>query len=110
MPNEKPKSYVVSVSKTIKIPSGMALLLFQDPKMRKRWMKDPDVEVVKASDRWLRMKWIDGDTYVAITFHPKASNKTQVVVQHEGLPTAKSAERLNAYWLEQLEALKATVE
>lgn len=109
-PHEKPSGFEISVSKTIKIPVGMAFLLFQDVKLRKRWLKDPAYEIRKATEnKSLRITWPDG-TSVVTDFYPKSANKTQIVVQHQKVATAKAAEKLKSYWAEQLERLKSTFE
>ena len=83
VPHEKPSGFEISVSKTIKIPVGTAFLLFQDVKLRKRWLKDPAYEIRKATEnKSLRITWPDG-TSVVTDFYPKSANKTQIVVQHQ---------------------------
>jgi uncharacterized protein DUF4287/activator of Hsp90 ATPase-like protein len=110
VPHEKPSGFEISVSKTIKIPLGMAFLLFQDAKMRKRWLKDPAYEIRKITEnKSLRITWPDG-TSVVVDFYSKSSNKTQIVVQHQKIEGAKAAERMKAYWAEQLERLQSTFE
>jgi uncharacterized protein YndB with AHSA1/START domain len=109
--HEKPNCFEISVSKTIKIPIGMAFLLFHDPKLRKRWMKDPDFQIRKATEnKSIRLMWVDGETVVTVAFIAKATNKTQIAVQHDKLKSAKAADKQKAYWSEQLDKLKATVE
>ena len=110
VPHEKPSGFEISVSKTVNIALGIAFLLFEDPKMRKRWMKDPAFEVRKATaNKSLRITWPD-ETSVVVDFYAKASNKTQIVVQHQKLPTAKMAEKQKGYWAEQLNHLRETME
>jgi tRNA nucleotidyltransferase/poly(A) polymerase len=110
VPHEKQSGFEISVSKTIKIPLGTAFLLFQDVKLRRRWLKDPAYEVRKATEnKSLRITWPDG-TSVVVDFYPKSANKTQIVVQHQRIESAKAAERMKRYWAEQLERLKSTFE
>jgi Activator of Hsp90 ATPase homolog 1-like protein len=109
-PHEKPSGFEISVSKTIKVPVGTAFLLFQDVKLRRRWLKDPTYEVRKATEnKSLRITWPDG-TSVVVDFYPKSANKTQVVVQHQKIASAKAAEKSKGFWAEQLERLKSTFE
>jgi len=111
VPHEKPNGFEISVSKTIKIPVGTAFLLFQDPKMRGRWLKDSDFEVRKATmNKSLRITWVDGTTSLSVDFYPKSANKTQIAVQHQKIENSKAAEKLKVYWAEQLERLKAMFE
>jgi hypothetical protein len=110
VPHQKSSGFEISVSKTVNIALGMAFLLFEDSKMRKRWMKDPAFEVRKATaNKSLRITWPD-ETSVVVDFYPKGSNKTQIVVQHQKIPSARAAEKQKGYWAEQLNQLKATME
>lgn len=109
-PHQKSSGFEISVSKTVNIALGMAFLLFEDPKMRKRWMQDPVFEVRKSTaNKSLRITWPD-ETSVVVDFYPKGSNKTQIVVQHQKIPSARAAEKQKGYWAEQLNQLKATME
>lgn len=108
--HEKLGGYEISVSKTVNIPIGMAFLLFEDPKMRRRWIKESAYEVRKSTpNKSLRATWIDGETVIVVDFYAKSSNKTQVVVQHQKLQTQKDAQTQKDYWSKQLEKLKETV-
>ena len=110
VPHEKPSGFEISVSKTIKIPIGTAFLLFEDAKIRRRWLQDPAYDVRKATEnKSLRITWPDG-TSVVVDFYPKSSNKTQIVVQHQKIDGAKAADKMKKYWAEQLERLKSTFE
>jgi hypothetical protein len=110
VPHEKPSGFEISVSKTANIPLGTAFLLFEDPKMRKRWIKDPAFTVRKSTaNKSLRITWQD-ETSVVVDFYAKGSNKTQIVVQHAKLPNAKAADKQKKYWAEQLSHLQETME
>ena len=90
------------------MPAGMVLLMFENAKMRQRWSSLPNMEVVKADDRSLRMKLDDG-TFLAIAVHSKSSNKTQITLQQEGLASAKAVQRPQTFWMEQLGRLEETL-
>jgi hypothetical protein len=106
----KERTSSVTVSKTVNIPAGMVLLLFQDAKMRSRWISEKNVEVLKTTETSVRMKWADGVSVVTIFVQAKTSNKTQVTVQHEQLPSARAAERQRTFWIQELERLRAAIE
>src|SRR3954464_2002692 len=60
VPHQKAAGFEISVSKTVNIALGMAFMLFEDPKMRKRWMKDPTLEIRKSTaNKSLRITWPD---------------------------------------------------
>lgn len=111
VPHQKPDGFEISVSKTIKIPVETAFLLFQDPKMRQRWLKDSNFVVRKATmNKSLRITWIDGTTSLSVNFYPKSANKAQITVQHQKIENAKTAEKFKQYWAEQLEGLRTKFE
>ncbi len=110
VPHQKPDGFEISVSKTVNAAAGVTFMLFEDAKMRRRWMKDPLFEIRKStSNKRLSINWPDG-TNVVTDFYSKGANKTQVVVQQAKISSAKAAEKQKKYWSEQLEALKAAVE
>lgn len=110
VPHQKPDGFEISVSKTVNAAVGVAFMLFEDAKMRKRWMKDPAFEIRKAtSNKRILINWPDG-TNLVTDFYSKGVNKTQVVVQQSKIASAKAAEKQKLYWGDQLEALKKTVE
>lgn len=103
----KSKEAAATVSRTVNLPAGMVLLVFENEKMRQRWTSVP-MQVVKADDRSVRIKLEDG-TFLAITLHSKSSNKTQVTLQQEGLTSAKAVQRQRTFWMQQLERLEQTM-
>jgi uncharacterized protein YndB with AHSA1/START domain len=111
VPHEKPNGFEISVSKTIDVPVGTAYMMFQDPKMRKRWLREPEVEIRKATmNKSLRITWTDRKTSLSVDFYSKSANKTQVAVQHQKLESAKTARKMKDYWADQLEQLKNLLE
>ena len=54
----------------------------------------------------MRVTWSDGKTVLSVHFYAKGRGKSQVTVQHEQLPSARSAERMKIFWGEKLDALK----
>jgi hypothetical protein len=104
--HEKSEGFEISVSKTFNIPVGTAFLLFQDPLMRKRWLKETNFSARKATEnKSIRLDWDGGKTLVVVAFYPKSANKTQITVQHSKLPSANAARNQKLYWAEQLEKL-----
>ena len=111
VPHQKPNGFEISVSKTVNIPAGTAFLAFHDPKFRKRWLADPDLEIRKSTvNKSLRITWGDGKTSLSIDLYPKGANKTQIAVQHQKIESAKAAEKWKTYWAAQLEKLRTTFE
>lgn len=110
VPHQKQDGFEISVSKTLNVAVGVAFMLFEDPKMRRRWMKDPSFEIRKStSNKRILINWPDGTNVVA-DFYVKGANKTQVVVQQSKIASAKAAESQKAYWTAELESLRSMVE
>ncbi|HET9698911.1 MAG TPA: hypothetical protein VFP40_18705 [Terriglobales bacterium] len=104
----KSNESTATVSRKVNLPAGMVLLMFENEKMRQRWLSVPGMHVVKTDDRSLRMKLDDG-TFLAITIHSKSSNKTQITLQQEGLSSAKAVQRQRTFWMEQLNKLEESI-
>ncbi|MGH9643920.1 MAG: SRPBCC domain-containing protein [Terriglobales bacterium] len=104
--HEKSEGFEISVSKTFNIPVGTTYLLFHDPSMRRRWLKDTNCSLRKSTEnKSVRFDWDGGKTLVVVAFYPKSANKTQITVQHSKLPSANAAKKQKVYWSEQLEKL-----
>ena len=68
-----------------------------------------DVVRKATINRSLRIRWSDG-TPVDVMFYPKGDLRAQVAIQHGRLLDAEAVGRVKAYWKEQFERLKATLE
>ncbi len=108
--NQKTDGFEVSVSKTIAAPVSVAFEAWKDPLLRERWLPRTPLSVRKATPhKSIRILWPD-DTTVSVNFWPKGPLKCQVVPQHGKLASATEAEKMKAYWSEQLDALGAFLE
>lgn len=98
-------AYEVNKSRTVAVPLGTLYRAFATKRIRERWLGDAEIEVrtcrVNRSVRW---RWPDG-TPVEATFAAKGDAKSQVQLQHRGLPTKVVADRVRARWAERLDAL-----
>lgn len=109
--HERPEGFEISVSKTLGVPVTKAFASWEDAKMRRRWLKDADFAIRKATPhKSMRITWVDGKTNVNVDFYPKGDGKSQVVAQHSKLADARQAERMKKYWGEQLDRLKEVLE
>jgi uncharacterized protein YndB with AHSA1/START domain len=109
--HQRPNGYSVGRSKTIAAGVGRVFAAWQDERMRRRWLKDSNIHIHKATpNRSMRVTWIDGTKSVDVAFYPKGADKCQVTVQHAKLADAKAAERMKAYWEECLVKLKELLE
>ena len=57
----------------------------------------------------MRVTWPDG-TSVHLYFTPSGAKKTQLAIQHTGLPDRKEVAARKEYWTERLDALQAVLD
>jgi len=75
------------------------------PRTRNRWLPGVKWTVRKAvSLKTMRVTWAD-DTSVELYFAAKASDKSQVAIQHTKLATKSEATQAKKYWGERLAEL-----
>jgi hypothetical protein len=97
--------YEANKSKVIAVPLGRLYRAFRDTRVRRRWLGTATFTVRTATpEKSIRVTWSDG-TPVQLFFESKGAAKSQIVVQHGGLPDKAAAERMKAYWGERLTAL-----
>ena len=109
--HQKPSGYEISASKTVAVPLLRLFRAWQDTQARGRWLKDSGFVIRKTTpNKSMRITWVDGKTSLSVNFYPRDNGKSLVAVQHGKLPDAKAAERMKAYWGQQLDRLKATLE
>ena len=105
--HEKPSGFEISRSKTVPLAPAKVFAAWKDEKTRRRWLKDSNIVIRKATpSKSLRITWVDGESNLDVMIYPKGKGKTQVAVQHGKLADAKQAERMKAYWGEQLDRLE----
>jgi hypothetical protein len=98
-------SYEASKSRTFGVPVETLFAAWSDPKLRRRWLAEPDVKVRTATaPKAMRFGWSDGSVVIA-GFTPKGEAKSSVAVQHTKLPDRESSDRFKQYWAERLSAL-----
>jgi hypothetical protein len=108
--HEKPAGYEISVSRTLNVPVSAVFRSFSDERRRASWLGEDGLVVRKSTpNRTMRATWKDGKTSLSISFLPKDTSKSQVVVQHSKIADAKSAEKMKNYWSRKLDTLKSTL-
>ena len=104
-------TFEVSASKTVAVPVERVITAFLDIELRERWLPGAVMrERASQSERPLRFGWADRATRVVVSITANGVAKSQVALQHERLPDAKSAEAMKSYWRERLAALKTLLE
>jgi hypothetical protein len=97
----------ISKSKTVPVALGALYGAFATARARARWLGQADVKLKKATARKsIRLLWSDG-TPVEAYFLAKGRSKSQVQVQHGGLPSRAAADEMRALWTNQLAELAA---
>ncbi len=104
-------TFTVGASKTVNVPVERLFEAFVDTRLRNRWLPGAKLRKRTAQPgRSAKFDWEDSATRISVTFIASGKTKSQVAVEHELLPDAKSAERMKAYWRERLGPLKALLE
>lgn len=104
-------TFSVTASKTVGVPVVRLFEAFADARLRKRWLPGAKMrERTSEGGRSARFEWENGRTRVNVGFVAKGKAKSQVGLEHEHLPDARSAENMKAFWRQRLEALKALLE
>jgi hypothetical protein len=98
-------SYEASKSRTYDVPVMALFDAWADAGTRRRWLDGAAVRVRTATaPKSIRLGWRDG-SIVVVGFTPKGESKSAVAVQHTKLPDRETANRLEQYWGERLDAL-----
>ena len=109
--HQRPDGFSINRSKTIAVPIADAFAAWTDKRRSGRWLAAAGFSIRKATkNKSLRITWIDGETNLDVQFFPKGNDKCQVTLEHARLKDEKAAEKMKAYWGEQLDKLKALLE
>ena len=101
------------VSRTITLPYAATKIFnaVNSPLNRIVWLTDPAITITKSTrNKSIRAKWVDRKTNIEIQFYAKDANKTQLVIQHNKLSSAKDAANMKIYWGKQFINLKKYLE
>ena len=104
-------TFEIGATKTVDVPVSRLFAAFVDTDLRERWLPGAAMrQGTTQPERSVRFDWEDGSSRVVATFGAMGGAKSQVAVQHERLPDAKSAAQMKAFWRERVAALKALLE
>jgi hypothetical protein len=100
-----------SVSRTFACGISEIYSAWQDPKSRRAWLKGDSLEISSGQpNKTLRGAWDGNTSRLEIRFYPKGAGKTQVVVDHMKMGTAKQAVAMKSFWSENLDSLRERLE
>ena len=105
--HQKTGGYSASSSKTFAAPLAKLYKAWSDAKLRRRWLPEKGIVIRKATpEKSMRITWSDGKTSVSVNFYAKGEAKSQVALEHEKLPDAKTVAQMKAYWARALDRLQ----
>jgi hypothetical protein len=105
--HETSSGFQISKSKTLLFSVAKIFDIIHSPSKRKLWLKDNNFKITSSiKNKSIRGKWFDGKTNVEFQFYPKDKSKTQLVVQHNKIVSAKEAERIKKFWERNLKVLE----
>jgi uncharacterized protein YndB with AHSA1/START domain len=104
--HERPDGYSISRSLTLKVPVTKLYAFWDNPNLRAKWLPHDGITIRTAEPaKSMRFIWEDGTTAVEANFQAKGSQKSQITVQHNKLPSAAAGERMKKSWGQYLERL-----
>ena len=104
---QREDGFEISVSKTIEAPAEFLYVFFSDQSKRNKWLEAP-VTITKATAfKSLRATWQPDGTRLSVELYNKGPAKTQVVVQHQKISSAKEAGQKKTFWKKKLTELAA---
>ncbi len=108
---EKEDGFAVTASRTVAVPVERLYDAFVRGPERARWLAGGELrERTATRPRSARFDWDGGDTRVNVTFLPRDETRSTLALEHRRLPDSAEADRMKAYWREQLTALKNLLE
>ena len=103
--------FAATGSRTLAAPMKTVFGAVAEEKGRRGWCPDAPLVVTKATPgKSVRARWGDGKGRVSFYFLPAPGGKVRFSVDHMGLPSAKEAARMKAWWGERLDRMKERVE
>lgn len=107
--HEKPEGFSISRSKTMNVPVEKLFKAWSNARLRAQWLADPLRISTSTANKSLRIAWSADSTRVEVMFYPKGPEKTQMVVQHNKLPSAKKAASMKTFWTKAIKNLESMV-
>jgi uncharacterized protein YndB with AHSA1/START domain len=109
--HQRPDGFSINRSKTIAAPIADVFAAWKYKRTRGKWLADADITIRKATaNKSMRITWSVGEGNLDVQFYARGKNRCQVNLEHARLKNEKAAEKMKAYWGEQLDKLKALLE
>ena len=108
--HEMVDGFQISKSMTINESVNKVFNAWLDEPTRTQWLGDLDLTIRKSTlNKSIRISWADPKSNVEVYFYPKGE-RVQVTLNHSKLRDQGQAEKMKAYWTNQLEKMKAYLE
>jgi uncharacterized protein YndB with AHSA1/START domain len=108
--HQKPGGFEISVSRTINAPLAKLFKAFANEKAR-AWLGEDGLTLrTSTPNKSMRFTWTDGKSILSVALVSKGDDKSQVVVQHGKLASAKASATMKTYWAKALDRLRASLE
>ncbi|MHC4416914.1 MAG: hypothetical protein ACYS0G_16730 [Planctomycetota bacterium] len=97
--------YNANKSKTFAVPIAKLYRAFSVKRTRERWLPGVDLKIrTSTAEKSMRITWPD-ETSVHAYFTSKGPQKSQVAIQHVGLPAKKDVAARKEFWAERFGVL-----
>ncbi|MFN7996396.1 MAG: DUF4287 domain-containing protein [Bryobacteraceae bacterium] len=107
--HQKGSAFEIDRSKTLNAPLDAVWAAWHDPAVLRRWLPGADFEIRRFSpNKALHLNWPDG-TWVSVTF-AESAGKSKIVVTHRKLRVNADVGKMQLFWQEALDRLKAVLE
>jgi uncharacterized protein YndB with AHSA1/START domain len=105
--HQKADGFSASISRVIAAPPAEVYALFEDTRLRRKWLGAPKMTVRKAiPNKSMRITWADGSS-VQIVFDAHGEGKSRVTVEHSKLAAQGDVAERKAFWSAAIAKLKA---
>lgn len=110
-PGQRADGWSVTASKTVNVPVETLFQALEKESIREQWLPEAELHLRTANAPVsARYDWGDGPTRLIAGFESLGPDKSRIALEHEKLPDSEIAERMKAWWLERVEALKELLE
>jgi uncharacterized protein YndB with AHSA1/START domain len=108
-PNQTSRGFRAHASRTIAADAAAIFAAVEDADARAAWLDDALELRSSTPDKSARLAWKDGSSTVELRLNAKG-DRTQEVIDEEGLPDAAAVKQRKVFWREALDHLQASLE
>ena len=101
--------FEIKISKVFNAPAADLYSSWRDDTIRWRWLPQPKIAIQSTTTNKSIRASLPDESQLRITFSANSKTKTQVTIEHEKIPDAKTASKMKSHWTAALERLKKVV-